>query len=229
MSPIETFDFETDGDQIVQLLIWQDEDPPNPRDDDGNLADLVMWHPGYSLGDHTFRSAEDCGAYKWNNYRAKDKIAIPIIMYDHGSISIALIDSERARNYPDQRWDCSMVGWMCCDPKNARKEIGKNIRQKTLLKYLRSEIEQYNNYLTGACYSYTVVIAEDGEEKEIVDSCSGFSGFDCLSDHRDDPSKDSTGLWEQAMPSIRDTVSRINKEIHGSDRRDSDRVVDSSL
>lgn len=229
MSPIETFDFETDGDQIVQLLIWQDEDAPSPREDDGNLGDMVCYHPRYSLGDHDFRSADDAISWRKSQYRAKTNIVIPLMIYDHGSISIAAVDSERGRNYPDQRWDCSNVGWICCDPKEARKLIGKNVHRKTLVKYLMSEVEQYNNYLTGNCYSYTVVVTEDGEEIETADSCCGFSGYDCLSDHRNDPSKDSSGLWEQAMPSIRDTVSRINKEIHGSNRTDSDRVVDSPI
>lgn len=220
--PIEAFDFETDGEQIVQLLIWQDEDPISPRDDDGKLGDMVCYHPRYSLGDHDFRSADDAISWRKTQYRSRNNIVIPLILYDHGNISIAAVDSERGRNYPDQRWDCSNVGWICCDPKEARKAISKNVHRKTLVKYLLSEVDQYNYYLTGACYSYTVLVTENGEEKEFVDSCSGFSGFDCLSDHRDDPSKDSTGLWQQAMPSIRDTVSQINKEIC-EDRNTADR------
>ncbi len=44
---------------------------------------------------------------------------------------------------------------------------------------MQAEVEEYDNYLRGDCYYYTLYVKQD-EEYEELDSCGGFLGSDIM-------------------------------------------------
>jgi len=80
-------------------------------------------------------------------------------------------------------WDSGEVGFIYVSMERARKEwsgTDEEIREKAE-KYLRSEVEEYDQYLTGDVWGYRIfetASEEDDEEGEELESCWGFFGDD---------------------------------------------------
>ncbi|HQL49052.1 MAG TPA: hypothetical protein PLC09_10310, partial [Holophaga sp.] len=79
-------------------------------------------------------------------------------------------------------WDSGQVGFIFATREKVLRAWGAkrmNERIRGLaLKALRSEVEEYDAYLTGDVYGYTVE-DQDGEE---LDSCWGFVGLQVAED-----------------------------------------------
>ncbi len=118
-------------------------------------------------------------------------VRLPLGLYDHSGISIYV----GGRHPMDGAgWDSGRVGFIYCSLEKAQQEFGIEaekakgwdglaayrtsqddkkpctLREAVTL-CLQSEVEEYDQYLTGMVYGY-LVEAEDGEE----DSCYGFFG-----------------------------------------------------
>lgn len=97
-------------------------------------------------------------------------IVLPLYLYDHSGITI------RTTSFSCP-WDSGKVGFIFVSLDDLRaefswKRINQNRREKTE-QSLRSEVEVYDQYITGDVWGYEVI--EDGE---IKDSCWGFYGSD---------------------------------------------------
>jgi hypothetical protein len=123
----------------------------------------------------------------------KHYITLPLYLYDHSGITM----STSPFSCP---WDSGQVGIIYISKAKALVEYGwkrltKSNRAK-IISYLVSEVEVYDQYLTGDCYGYHVhKLDEDGEiedESDILDSCWGFFGHDW----------EENGLFEHAKPAI---------------------------
>jgi hypothetical protein len=99
-------------------------------------------------------------------------LMLPLYLMDHSGISMS------TGSFGDP-WDSGQVGWIWMTRRTAIENWGKAKLTKAVrtqaLESLKSEVEVYDQYLTGDVYGY-VIEDEDGTE---VDSCWGFFGLDC--------------------------------------------------
>ena len=93
-------------------------------------------------------------------------VILPVYLYDHSGITV----STSPYSCP---WDSGQIGWTYCTPEMLRQEFGELTPENTenAKGLLAAEVEQYDLYLRGEVYGYT--LEEDGCE---VDSCWGFYG-----------------------------------------------------
>lgn len=160
MKPLEVVEYKG-----YRIEIYLDEDPPNPRTEWDNFGHMICFHSRYNLGDKHNMSLEDAKELE----KSKDVISLPLYLYDHSELTI--------RTYPFScPWDSGKIGFVYVTKEEVRKEyscklVTKEIKEK-VINLLRSEVEEYNNYLTGEVYGYRIV--DDNEEER--DSCWGFFG-----------------------------------------------------
>jgi hypothetical protein len=164
------------------IVIENDNDPINPREEYDNLGTMVCFHNRYCLGDKkTGYTKEEVMAI------AKDKsyVSLPLYLYDHSGVTMSTKPFSCS-------WDSGQVGVIFVSKEDIRKEYScKNVTKKLkekVLNVLRSEVETYDNYLTGEVYGYTI---KDSDLNEYY-SCWGFYG----SDH------EKSGLLEYAKCAI---------------------------
>lgn len=107
---------------------------------------------------------------------------LPISMYEHSGISIWLGEKS---GHPDARWDCSTIGFAYVEKCTAEKEgalladekglyNGRKSWQEWAYAMMESEMEVYNQYVTGEVFGYMV----EGGDGYCNDSCWGFYGTD---------------------------------------------------
>ena len=165
------------------IKIEQDCDPLNPRGDDFDtpLFTLVAFHRRYNLSDGQHLS--DGSKLKSEDFNGWDAmiahvdkveggiIVLPVYLYDHSGITI------RTTPFSCQ-WDSGQLGFIYISKKKARETYGWKViskaRVEKLKEYLRSDIETYDDYLTGNVYGYQIVLP-DGTDG---DCCSGYYGSD---------------------------------------------------
>ena len=169
-----------------KVYLARDEDPQNPRDDD-NVGTMVCWHRNYILGDDQPKERypewlRDLAADKVNANDAdlipdehieriidKHFIMLPLYLYDHSGITMSTSEFSCP-------WDSGQVGVIYVAKDKAREEwpeADENDSYKRAIKCLVSEVETYDQYLTGDVYGY-MLEGPDGEE----DSCWGYFGYE---------------------------------------------------
>jgi len=157
-----------------------DPEPQNPRDAD-NLGTMICLHRRYSLGDeHDYRSEDHGGWADLEAHILRDHpgaVVLPIYMMDHSGLSMSTTD-HWFRQWDSAGWDWGQVGHIYAPAETIRHEYGVNRRVSRKLRaqvedVLRAEVEEYDLYLRGEAYAFTVQTA-DGE---VLDSCGGFLGL----------------------------------------------------
>ena len=153
-----------------EIEIKQDENVESPREWD-NMGKMICFHRNYRLGDKHSYSTDDLK----DTIKQKDVFSLPLYLYDHGGISISTGSFiGRAQH---AQWDSGCVGAIIVTYEDIRKEYNvKKVTKKILEKVekqLKSEVETYDQFLTGDVYGYE--ITKDGED---IDSCWGFYGRD---------------------------------------------------
>ena len=170
------------------LKIYTDDDPMNPRKEWDNLGTMLCWHSRYDLGDKNKRE----NPYKPEDYGSMEELAnaiikgedvaviLPLYLYDHSGITM----STGPFSCP---WDSGQVGFIFVSKEKLRKEYSKKHLTKKFLKkieeYLTTEVNVYDQYLTGDVYGFRVVkptkCDECGhEDEDEIDACWGFFGDD---------------------------------------------------
>lgn len=165
MKPIETIPY-----RGYEINIYQDEDPINPRIDFDNLGTMICFRNRYSLGDdHNYDFNDYSGWEEMKQSIIKnEKIAVilPLFLYDHSGITIS------TGSFHD-RWDSGQVGFIFISKEKCREEYNwKNITEKRkdkIMRYLKDEVETYDQYLRGDVYGYRNTTPDE-------DSCFGFYG-----------------------------------------------------
>ena len=144
----------------LKIDIWHDNEPFDPREWD-NIGTMVCFHNSYSLGDkHEFRDPEHFEEFL---IEEKDNIFyLPLYLYDHGGITMKTSPFNCG-------WDSGQVGYIYITKKRAEEE-GLIDPFKTL----EHEVKEYDHYLVGNCYGYTIV----DEKNNILDSVGGFIGYE---------------------------------------------------
>lgn len=160
--------------KTYELEIEQDNDPMNPRTEWDNITTMVCFHRNYNLGDkHNYKSSdfESWDELKEQIMNDHKVLAIkPLYMYDHSGITISTSPFSC-------RWDSGQIGWVFITLERLKSIIGENESIK-LNEFIDSDVETYDNYLTGEVYQYTIYEIETcslgHEHKSIVESCGGF-------------------------------------------------------
>ena len=155
------------GDHKIE--VWNDTDPENPREWD-QLGTMACFHRRYTLGDKHDLSVEQVQKIEsTGKYDGDDVICLPLYLYDHSGITM----STRPFSCP---WDSGKVGIIFVTHKKVKESFRwhrmTKARIEQITKYLVNEVKEYDAYLTGAVYGYTLF---DGKG-EIVDSCGGYYG-----------------------------------------------------
>ena len=158
-----------------RIDVIQDESPESPRTWD-NLGTMVCFHNRYYLGDKHNYSHND-----YNGWDEMEKAIIknekvgailPLYLYDHSGITMNTTGFSCG-------WDSGQVGFIYVSKETILKEYGGKIVTKKLKErvegHLKSEVNTYDQYLTGDVYGYRVFKVENGEEEEL-DSCWGYYG-----------------------------------------------------
>lgn len=169
------------NDRVFRIL--QDENPESPREW-SNLGTMACFHKRYCLGDSDipfssshFNSWSEMEEYIWNELDAA--VVLPLYLYDHSGITMNTTGFSC-------RWDSGQVGYIYVTKDKLREEY--NVKKLTLAliekatKHLISEVEAYDQYLTGDVYGFEIVKVNKcdhgHDHEEIVDSCYGFFGSD---------------------------------------------------
>lgn len=171
----------------MKLIIRQDSgDCDSPRTWD-TLGTIAYKHRNYILGEEKIDDPCDwleemldiVRSYQYSNDRLKELeelffeqyIALPLYLYDHSGITMKTTPF-------GCRWDSGKVGYIYVSKEAVRKEysvkrISAKLRER-VLNVLESEIETFDQYITGDVYGFSI----EDDEGNIVDSCTGFYGRD---------------------------------------------------
>lgn len=215
------------------LKIYMDDDPINWRNDSEPLGTMVCWHSRYNLGDmqpkydpsefYYSLASEIVGGIDHPDdiIDTKEKARIvkciesivtkefeilPLYLYDHGGITISYKPFSC-------RWDSGQVGYIYVHKKRALEETGikawnANSRKK-IREMLKSEVEEYDNYITGRVYGY---ILENRGNPD--DSCWGFYGDD---------------FWENGLldnvPITKRQMLRVARAIGGATKKSAEKAA----
>ena len=143
------------------ITITQDPDPFNPRTEGDNLGTIYgPW------GEESFSAIVNDNWEDTKDYLNKHYIWLPVYGYIHGGKTV----STTPFNCP---WDSGLMGVIAVSKKKAREEYGR-LTKKTVAKierYLQSEVENFDDCLTGNVWGYQV---DKGEEH--IASCWGYYG-----------------------------------------------------
>jgi hypothetical protein len=174
---VETFTA-GEGNHKATGYLHVDEDASNPREEQDNFGRIVCWHSRYTLGDEAkflYNGKEIHDAWdgptefqEWAK-RQRGIVVLPLYLYDHSGITMSTGAFGNV-------WDSGQVGYIYA----TREMILANWQRKRLDKQLvasaaellKSEVAQFDEYLRGAVYGYSV---EDSAGKTL-DSCWGFYG-----------------------------------------------------
>jgi hypothetical protein len=175
MGAVETF--EHAGRRVA---IHVDEDPESPRDWD-NLGTMVCWHRRYNLGDTSFddwdiapHAIDDPNVALRYLRLMHGALVVPLGLIDHSGISMYVGGGAHAHD--PGGWDSGTVGFIYVTRAQIVAEYGDDSPEsrEQARACLASEVETYDQFLTGDVYGYTV----EDDAGNVLDSCWGFYGME---------------------------------------------------
>lgn len=186
MEPYETF--EHNGKTIK---IYSDEDPPNPRTEFDHAGTMVCFHRRYVLGDKNHGLSFTDYNNSWDELhdaiqRQKGGAVIfPLYLYDHSGLRIRAGSFQGLLPQGHAEFDSGQVGFIFVSKTKVLSEFGwKSItakRRAVLEEGLLAEVEEYDQYLSGDVWGYTVTTHYRDELTNAdveQDSCWGCFGLD---------------------------------------------------
>ena len=129
--------------------VERDEDPINPREEWDNVGTMFCKHRNYILGDKDAKRPESL----------KGLIVLPLYLYDHSGITMSTSQFSCT-------WDSGQVGIIYVE------KGFEDMSDEDLVRRLKAEVVEYDNFLTGNCFGYTI----EDSEGEVLDSCWGYLG-----------------------------------------------------
>lgn len=160
------------------INVVQDPDPMDPRKEFDNLGTMVCFHRRYNLGDeHDLRAEDFTGWEDMKQHLRKSLgavIILPLYLYDHGGLRMKVGSFQGMLPQGHAEFDSGPVGFIYITEEKIKEEGLDDRTPDKIEDLLRSEVNVYDDYLSGAVYGYQVIDA-DGEE---IHSCWGFYGYD---------------------------------------------------
>ena len=135
-----------------------------------------------------------------------------LYLYDHSGITISM----GKFSCP---WDSGRVGLVYCTLETAKEQFpdleltdwnsklqfGEETMtlQAAIGKIIESEVETYDNYLTGEIFCWTI----EDEDGDVIESCGGYFGYesadgDCIKDARRSADHAANALVETTQPTL---------------------------
>lgn len=168
----------------LKVRIEHDEDAEDPRKGfDNHLGIMVCSHRRYDLGDKDhgidFNAHNSWAEVEATLRKTKDAaLVLPLFLYDHSGLRLKVGSFQGHLPQGHAEFDSGQVGFIYVSRAALREEYSvKRLSKKTLAtaeKVLRSEVDEYDDYLSGQVYGYVI---EDAEG-EHLDSCWGFYGLE---------------------------------------------------
>lgn len=163
-----------DGTQYKFEIVREiDMDVGDPRQAD-NLGTMLLWIRGYSLGDRNpYELIEEFNA-DWNGDNA---LIFPVYGYIHSGIALSLSNAGYPFNCP---WDSGTAGVIYASLEDIKSA---GLDRDRAAAVLQSEIDDYNKYLAGDVYYYSIKEIErclhcGALSETVTDACTGFLGHD---------------------------------------------------
>jgi hypothetical protein len=170
-----------------KIKLTQDDSPENPRSWDC-LGTFVSghrreWHGDTTVGQRQHSKESHC-EYQFDSWqevhdliKQEQAISLPVYIYSHSGETVSTSNN----HYPfTDPWDAGRLGLIFVTADKIRaefkvKRISKQVRAK-VAKILESEIETYNQWLTGDVWGYEIFgpDCEDLESADSIDSCWGY-------------------------------------------------------
>jgi len=152
------------GDSTV--IISHDECPDNPREGHDHLGTMLYVSDRYILGDERVSSDEI------DDITSRDDVIwLPVYAYIHSGVTI----NTTGFHCP---WDSGQCGVIYIEVEDVLKEYSSKTLTDDLRKkvegVLRAEVEEFDQYLRGEVYGFTVL----DEKEQHFDSCWGFYGLE---------------------------------------------------
>ncbi len=157
------------------LRIVQDDEPLNPRLEYDNLGRMICFHKRYNLGDEhnidfsDFNGWDELKAHLIKQHDAA--IILPLFLYDHSGITLQTTPFSCP-------WDSGQIGFIymartiLLNAAPGQPKILTKAAKAWAAQCLLTEVQSYDQYLTGDVWGYVI---EDSESNEI-ESCWGFYG-----------------------------------------------------
>jgi len=188
--------YETIEYRGFNINVYYDEDARDPRQEFDHLGKMVCFHKRYNLGDkHDYRNIDEALFYilyflgAWTETMDMDyqdnqdfikkywpkfeklAIVLPLYLYDHSGITM----STRPFSCP---WDSGQVGFIYLSRADARKEYGRLTKKnlQKIITYMTGEVREYDYFLTGQIYGFTIEPTDQNKGIDCDDSCWGFCG-----------------------------------------------------
>lgn len=137
----------------------------NPRECSDNLGRLYIWVKHYEIGDkNEYNDPQD---FKDSDEYRNAEVVLPIYVYIHSGIALSCLPC-------GDPWDSWQAGYIICT-KEAAGKCGYS--KQDIIKILREEVEEYNEYMQGKTYLYYSI---EGLNGETIDSCTGFEYSDSV-------------------------------------------------
>jgi hypothetical protein len=160
------------------IEVCPDPDPMDPRKEFDNLGTMVCFHRRYELGDKLDLRAEDFRGWDEVEEHLRKSlgavIVLPLYLYDHGGLRMKVGSFQGHLPQGHAEFDSGQVGFIYITADKIREEFGDSKSLEEVADYLRSEVDLYDDFLSGSVYGYRI-LDPNGEE---VDACVGFYGYD---------------------------------------------------
>lgn len=151
----------------LTVKIQVDEDPLNPRDND-NIGVMIYSHPKYELGDEMFDHDDYEGWDDFEKYLREERgavVVLPLNLHDHSGLSMSIGTS--------RGWDNGQVGFIYITKQDMDDYVGMTIGYAEEI--LTNEVKEFDQYLRGDIYGYSVVNPKDDE---LIASCWNLYGLE---------------------------------------------------
>jgi hypothetical protein len=201
MDAVETI--ERDG---WTAKLYQNNHGDGPRKDYDNLGTMVCWHRRYDLGDRQ-PTADEKEALNRGGFKLLERylriahhavVVIKLGLLDHSGLH--MYAGGGSNRCDPGGWDSGTVGFIYATKADLEK-FGIEFEQ--VAKQLVSEIETYDQYLTGDIYGYQI----KGPDGQDGDSCWGFYGHEYALEQM-------TQALEAEIKSEREEAAKIEVMMH---------------
>lgn len=188
---MDILDETTTDKGTFRVYLSQDDDPMHPREEYDQIATMVLSHRRYNLPregelagriDEAFDRGGHPLAARYLTATGQAVAVLPVWGYEHGQLTLKAGE----RDYPfSDSWDSGLAGLIYVTPEAAREAFGEAYTGEQLAALMISEVEEYDQYLTGDVWGYVVerLIPEcehcGCEQRwEVEESCWGFYGYE---------------------------------------------------
>ena len=154
----------------MTIRIEWETDIESPRNECDNMGRLVFLENRYVTGDDTASQDEIKRIMK-----DPEVVWLPVYVYAHSGVTVS---TSPFSCY----WDSWLGGIVYAYRNEAAKWGGFTVKGEELdtiiRKNLQTEVDTYDQFVTGDVYYFQIIKEDENEDEEILDDCGGLYGLD---------------------------------------------------